>query len=118
MRPGMLDDKVVIVTGAGRKRGIGRAIALRLAQDGAHVVVSSQRRDPATFPENEKAEGWLGVRSLAEEIRALGRRAVAVDCDVTRADQVVIRRRGSGLGRRRSAARSAARYQRRDSDEE
>jgi len=88
MRPGMLDDKVVIVTGAGRKRGIGRAIALRLAQDGAHVVVSSQRRDPATFPENEKAEGWLGVRSLAEEIRALGRRAVAVDCDVTRADQV------------------------------
>jgi NAD(P)-dependent dehydrogenase (short-subunit alcohol dehydrogenase family) len=85
---GMLDDKVVIVTGAGRKRGIGRAIALRLAQDGAHVVVSSQRRDPATFPENEKAEGWLGVRSLAEEIRALGRRAVAVDCDVTRADQV------------------------------
>ena len=88
MRPGMLDDKVVIVTGAGRKRGIGRAIALRLALDGAHVVVSSQRRDLATFPESEKAEGWQGVRSLAEEIRALGRRAVAVDCDVTRADQV------------------------------
>ena len=85
---GMLDGKVAIVTGAGRKRGIGRAIALRLAEDGAHVVVSALRRDPATFPEHEKAEGWQGIRSLAEELRALGRRAVAIDCDVTRADQV------------------------------
>ena len=85
---GMLDERVVVVTGAGRKRGIGRAIALRLAHDGADLVVSSQPRDPATFPENERAEGWQGIHSLAEEIRAIGRRAVAVDCDVTRADQV------------------------------
>jgi NAD(P)-dependent dehydrogenase (short-subunit alcohol dehydrogenase family) len=85
---GKLDEKVVIVTGAGRKRGIGRAIALRLARDGAHVVVSAVRRDSETFPENEKAEGWRGVLSLAEEIHALGRRAVAIDCDVTQADQV------------------------------
>jgi NAD(P)-dependent dehydrogenase (short-subunit alcohol dehydrogenase family) len=84
----MLDGKVVIVTGAGRKRGIGRAIALRLAADGAHVVVSALRRDPATYPEHEKAEGWRGVHSLAEEIQALGRQAIAIDCDVTRADQV------------------------------
>jgi NAD(P)-dependent dehydrogenase (short-subunit alcohol dehydrogenase family) len=85
---GMLDGKVAIVTGAGRKRGIGRAIALRLAKDGADVVVSAVQRDPTTFPEHEKAEGWQGIRSLAEEIRALGRRAVAIDCDVARADQV------------------------------
>ncbi len=85
---GMLDGKVVIVTGAGRKRGIGRAIALRLAADGAHVVVSALPRDPATYPEHEKAEGWRGVHSLAEEIQALGRRAIAIDCDVTRGDQV------------------------------
>jgi 3-oxoacyl-[acyl-carrier protein] reductase/meso-butanediol dehydrogenase/(S,S)-butanediol dehydrogenase/diacetyl reductase len=85
---GMLDEKVVVVTGAGRKRGIGRAIALRLAQDGAHVVVSSQPRDPSTFPENEKAERWQGIRSVVEEIRSLGRRAIAIDCDITRADQV------------------------------
>ena len=38
---GMLEGKVAVVTGAGRKGGIGRAIALRLAEDGAHVVVSS-----------------------------------------------------------------------------
>ena len=74
---GKLDGKVAIVTGAGRKRGIGRAIALRLAQDGADVVVSALRRDPATFPQHERAEGWQGIRSLAEEIRALGRRTVA-----------------------------------------
>jgi 3-oxoacyl-[acyl-carrier protein] reductase/meso-butanediol dehydrogenase/(S,S)-butanediol dehydrogenase/diacetyl reductase len=84
----MLDGQVVVVTGAGRKRGIGRAIALRLAQDGADVVVSAVRRDPATFPDNEKAAAWQGIRSLAEEIRALGRRALAVDCDVTRVDEV------------------------------
>jgi 3-oxoacyl-[acyl-carrier protein] reductase/meso-butanediol dehydrogenase/(S,S)-butanediol dehydrogenase/diacetyl reductase len=85
---GRLDGKVVVVTGAGRKRGIGRAIALRLAEDGADVIVSALRRDPAAFPEHERAEGWRGIPSLAEEIRALGRRSVAVDCDVSRADQV------------------------------
>lgn len=34
-----LEDKVAVVTGAGRRGGIGAAVARRLAQDGAHVVV-------------------------------------------------------------------------------
>ncbi|MCB2044734.1 MAG: SDR family oxidoreductase [Novosphingobium sp.] len=83
-----LDGMVALVTGAARKRGIGRAIALRLARDGADVAVTAIARDPSQLPEHERAEGWQGAQSVAEEIRAMGRRAIALDLDVTSDDQV------------------------------
>lgn len=61
-------DQVAIVTGAAQ--GIGRAIALRLAQDGMHVVVADLRRE--------------AVEEVASEITALGRQAVPLAIDVTR----------------------------------
>lgn len=82
------NGKVAIVTGAGRKRGLGRAIALRLAKDGFDVAVSAFPRDPSSYPDHEKAEGWKGAESVAEEIRAMGRKAAAILCDVTKRDQV------------------------------
>lgn len=85
---GKLDGMVALVTGAARKRGIGRAVALRLAEDGADVAVTAIARDPSQFPEHERAEGWAGTESVAEEIRALGRRAIAIDLDVTSDEQV------------------------------
>lgn len=85
---GRLDGRAAFVTGAARRRGIGRAIALRLAREGADVAVTGRPRDPASFPAHERERGWRGVASVADEVRALGRRALALDCDVTDADSV------------------------------
>lgn len=97
---GKLDGMVALVTGAGRMRGIGRATALRLAEDGADVVVTAIARDPSQFPEHEREQGWKGAESVAEEIRAMGRRAIAVDCDVTDRVQVAeaVKRAEAELG--------------------
>ena len=52
------------------------------------MVVTGLRRDPASFPAHEQAEGWLGIASVAEEIRGMGRRSLAVDGDVAAAGDV------------------------------
>ena len=67
-----LAGKVAIVTGAGR--GIGKGIALTLAEAGADVTVAARTV--------EQIEG------TAEEIRKLGRRALVVPTDVIKKDQV------------------------------
>ena len=83
-----LEGRVALVTGAGRYRGIGRAIVLRLAEEGADVVVTARQRDPSTFPAHEQEMGWKGIESVAEEVRGMGRRALAIDCDVTDKDDL------------------------------
>lgn len=85
---GKLDGRVAIVTGAGRRRGIGRATAMRLAEEGAAVVVAEKCDDSGSFPPDERKSGWLGARSVAGDILAQGGRAVAVTCDVTDPEQV------------------------------
>lgn len=67
-----LTDKVAIVTGAGR--GIGRAIALRLAGAGATVVVADMNRQVGG--------------EVAREIEALGRKSLVIEVDVSELDQV------------------------------
>lgn len=63
------EGRVAIVTGAGSKRGIGRAIALNLAQKGADIVVADMN--------------LAGAEEVADSIRALGRKALAVSANVT-----------------------------------
>ena len=96
-----LDGKVAIVTGTGRMRGIGRAIALRLAEEGAEVGVSALPRVREAMPDHEREAGWRGVESVAEEITASGRRALPLDVDVTEPDQVclMVERATCELGR-------------------
>ena len=96
-----LAGKVAIVTGAGRMRGIGRAIALRLAEDGADVVVSAIARSPEAMPQREGEAGWRGAQSVADEIEAMGRHTLALDADITNpsAVQEVVKRAISELGR-------------------
>ena len=83
-----LEGKVAVVTGAARHRGIGRAIALRLAEEGCDVVVTGYPRSPDRYPEAEQAMGWRGVASVAEEIEAMGRRGLGIEGDVADADDV------------------------------
>jgi 3-oxoacyl-[acyl-carrier protein] reductase len=77
-----LADRVAVVSGAGRMRSIGRAIAVELARAGCDVVLTGTGRHPDRYPDDEKAAGWRDIDSVAEEVRALGRRALPLVCDV------------------------------------
>lgn len=72
-------NKTAIITGA--TRGIGKAIALKLASEGANIVVASK-----SVTENPKLGGT--IYSAAEEIEAAGGKALAVQCDIRFEDQV------------------------------
>src|SRR4051812_44266798 len=71
-RDDVLQDRVIIITGGGT--GIGRVMALEFAKVGAHVVVASRKQEH--------------IDGAAEEIRALGRRSLAIQTDVRKMDQV------------------------------
>jgi NAD(P)-dependent dehydrogenase (short-subunit alcohol dehydrogenase family) len=79
--------KVALVTGAARRRGIGRATALRLAEEGADVACLDIARPYASFPDHGVA-GADELEEVAAQIEALGRRSLAVRADVSSWDQV------------------------------
>jgi len=73
---GKLAGKVALVTGSGR--GLGKAIAMRLATIGADMIVHDLRLDtPRDFGEGESIE------QVTESIRGMGRRAVTITADLT-----------------------------------
>ncbi|MGI5132980.1 SDR family NAD(P)-dependent oxidoreductase [Pseudonocardia sp. CA-107938] len=90
---------VALVTGAARPRGIGRAVALRLAADGhdvACVDIAGNRPDPAA----PAVPGGPDLDAVVAEIRGLGRRALAVSADISDEDQVeaAVERASTDLG--------------------
>jgi citronellol/citronellal dehydrogenase len=76
----MFKGKTVFITGA--SRGIGKAIALKLAKDGANIVVAAK-----SVEENPKLGGT--IFSAAEEIEAAGGKALAVACDIRNEEQII-----------------------------
>ena len=79
-----LNGKVALVTGAGGKNGIGRAIATRLAKEGADVAVNDITEHPYAADQTE----WQGLPDVVREIEAMGRRSISVVADVGDAKQV------------------------------
>jgi NAD(P)-dependent dehydrogenase (short-subunit alcohol dehydrogenase family) len=83
------EGKSVLVTGCGRVRGIGRALAVAFARAGADVT-ATDIATAGTRNENEEGleeirQGWKGLESLAAEIQGLGRRVLTLVGDVSRA---------------------------------
>ena len=71
-----LEGKVVLITGAGGMRGVGRATALKLASQGADLAITDVHREPADLPPYEVRLGWQGLDSVAAEIGEMGRRCL------------------------------------------
>lgn len=69
-----LKDKVALVTGAGSQRGFGKGIVMTLAKEGCDIVAADI--------------DLRGAEQTASEVKALGRRAVALEVDVTKRDKV------------------------------
>jgi 3-oxoacyl-[acyl-carrier protein] reductase len=91
-----LSGRVALVTGG--SRGLGREDALTLARAGAHVAIADilVESDPTAeaaerlggFALVAKAQGLVHTEETSEQIRAMGRRSLALKCDVTDRDQV------------------------------
>lgn len=72
-------NKTVFITGA--SRGIGKAIALKLAEEGANIIVAAK-----SIEENPKLGGT--IYSAANEIKDAGGKALAIQCDIRFEDQI------------------------------
>ena len=83
-----LDGKVALVTGAGRHRGLGEAMAKRLAADGARVVITDIGEEKGAQFAAEHIGTTAEMDAIADEINAAGGTATAHICDVTEEDQV------------------------------
>ena len=95
--PDKLEGRTALVTGAGKR--LGRAVALRLAEEGADVAVHYRDSEPA-------------ARETAEEIKKLGRRAVPFGANLTSVDAIrsLVAEVGHEFGRLDVLVNSAANF--------
>jgi citronellol/citronellal dehydrogenase len=79
MSPGTLKGKTLFITGA--SRGIGKAIGLRAARDGANIVIAAKTQEP-----HPKLPGT--IHTAAREIEDAGGHALACVCDIRSEEQI------------------------------
>jgi NAD(P)-dependent dehydrogenase (short-subunit alcohol dehydrogenase family) len=85
---GRLEGRVALVTGASKPTGIGAAIALRFAREGADVVIADRGRDLEDFPGYCRIGNTDEMNELAEELKKAGVKALAHPVDVTDPEQI------------------------------
>lgn len=85
---GRFSGKTAVITGSGRRKGLGEAIALRLAAEGANIVISDigKAADPATPAEHIGATAEM--EAIAADIRQAGVSASTKVCDVRDLEQM------------------------------
>jgi len=81
-----LNGKVALVTGAAARRGMGHGVALRLAGEGADVVIVDKDATPRSLFSEDK--GWEGLSSVVTEVEAKGRKGLAVVADISKDQEV------------------------------
>lgn len=81
-------QRIALVTGAGGRGGIGRAIAHELARRGIHLALTDVERTSDTLPPDEIESNWRGIQSVAEEVREYGVEAATFICDLTKAAEI------------------------------
>lgn len=85
---GRFTGKTAVITGSGRRKGLGEAIAKRLAEDGANIVISDigAPRDEATGAEHIGSTDEM--ESIAADMRAFGVQSSTKVCDVRSLEDV------------------------------
>ena len=83
-----LKGKVALITGAGGRKGIGRATALKLAALGADLAITDFARPQSDLPPQERGEQWRGIESVAKEARKHGHKCTTIFCDLSKSVEI------------------------------
>lgn len=83
-----LAGKVAMITGCGGEHGFGRAIARRLADDGADLVLTDIAATGTKAVATKPDPGWGGLEAVASEVKQRGRRALTAIVDVRQNDHI------------------------------
>ena len=76
-----MEGKVAFITGAASKRGMGHALAQRMANEGADVIVFDKFVSPKSVFDGY--EEWRGLEEVVTEVEAIGRRALSLTGDIS-----------------------------------
>ena len=83
-----LEGRVAIVTGSGRHKGLGKAMALRLGEEGCSVIVADLGQTEGELFPDHGVGTTDEMEAVADEIRATGANVATIPCDVRSEEQV------------------------------